>query len=132
MSTYNEDISEYWHERMPAEIKELSRKANHDLYFGPSYYDADDIEVSCFDEGAIQLDFKAACKAITEWCDENMYPLYLEDGCGILEEFPPEFFEEVENDDGEVVLVEVERPYYEWDIRDQMRIVFGKELAHYL
>ena len=117
---------------MPAEIKELSRKANHDLYFGPSYYDADDNEVSCFDEGAIQLDFKAACRAITEWCDENILPLYLELWCGILQDCRPEAFEEVENEEGDGELVELEMEYYEWDVRDQMKIVFGNELAVYL
>lgn len=129
---YDKDIEEYWAERMPEEIKVLANKANNDLYFGPSYYDEDGNEMSCFDEGAIPFDFGAACRAIKEWCDENMYPLYLEDGCGILEEFPPEFFEELENEDGELVVSEVEGDYREWDIRDQMKIVFGKELARYL
>ena len=132
MSTYDKDIEAYWAERMPAEIKTLANKAINDLYSGPSYYDADDNEVSCFDEGAIPFDFSAACRAITDWCEENMCNLYLEDWCGVLETAPPPQFEEVANDDGEIEVIDVERPYYEWSMREQMKIVFGNELAAYL
>jgi hypothetical protein len=129
---YDKDIEEYWAERMPEEIKVLANKANNDLYSGPSYYDEDGNEMSCFDEGAVPFDFRAACRAIKEWCDDNMYTLYLEDWCGILQVVRPEEFEEVENEDGEVELIEIEKLYYEWDTRDQMKIVFGEELARYL
>ena len=132
MSTYDKDIEAYWAERMPEEIKKLFDKAINDLYSGPSYYDEDDNEVSCFDEGAIPFDFRAACRALTDWCDERMVPLYVEPWCGILQDCQPEEFEEVEDDDGEVRTTMVELEYYEWDVRDQMKIVFGNELAAYL
>ena len=132
MSTYDKDIEAYWAERMPAEIKTLANKALRDLYFGPSYYDADDNEMSCFDEGAIPFDFRAACRALTDWCDERMVPLYVEPWCGVLQDYRPEEFEAVEDEDGEVRTTMVELEYYEWDVRDQMKIVFGNELAAYL
>ena len=112
MSTYDKDIEAYWAERMPEEIKKLFDKAINDLYSGPSYYDEDDNEVSCFDEGAIPFNFRAACRAITYWCDENMVPLYLETWSGYLECNRPEGDE----------------PYLEWDEQAQKKILFG-ELA---
>ncbi len=113
---YDADIKEYWHERMPAEIKELFDKAYSDLMLGPSYYDEDDNEVSCFEEGAIPFNFTSACRKIGDWCDENMTPLYLEDWCGVLETEPPE---------------DREAEYYCWDEHSQKKILFG-ELAPYL
>lgn len=116
MSNYDKDIEEYWHERMPEEIKEVFDKAINDLYTGPSYFDADGNEVSCFDEGAIHFDFSAACTKLRDWADENMTPLYLEEWCEMLQEDPPANSDEA---------------YYCWDEHSQKKIVFG-ELAPYL
>jgi hypothetical protein len=131
MSNYDNDIEEYWHERMTDEIRTAAGRANYDLMYGPTYYDADAEPASCFDESAIPFDFQAACRKVRDWADENMYPLFMEDWCGMLETSPPEQFEEVETEDGEVEYVDTDRPYSEWDVRDQMKIVFG-ELARYL
>lgn len=131
MSNYEKDIAEYWKERMPQEINKLSHRASADLYFGPTYYDEEDDEVTCFDEGATQFNFLGACKKISDWCDDNMYTLYMEPWCGMLEPCRPEQFEEVETEYGDTEVVELEVEYYEWSVRDQMKIVFG-ELAKYL
>lgn len=131
MHKYDNDIIEYWHERMPHALKELANKALHDLYCGPSYYDGNGDEVSCFDEDAIAFEFLKACKEVGAWCEDSMHPLYLDAWCGMLEAAPPEQYEEIENDEGEVEEVYAERSYYEWDVRNQMKILFG-ELASYL
>lgn len=59
----------YWREQMPAKIRELIRRLNHDLCSGPSYYDAGDNECSCFDEGATPFAFDAALHTVLEWTD---------------------------------------------------------------
>jgi hypothetical protein len=132
MSNFDHDIKEYWHERMPAEIKELFDKAYSDLMFGPSYYDEDDNEVSCFEEGAIPFNFTSACRKIGDWCNKAMVPLYVEPWCGILQDVRPGEVEVEENEDGEQELIElVCNEYYEWDEHSQKKILFG-ELAPYL
>jgi len=69
---YKEAIEEavaYHLSAMPKEVKEAISRANTDLYSGPSYYDKEGNEMSCFDEGAIPFDFSAACKIISEYTD---------------------------------------------------------------
>jgi len=64
-----EDAMQYHRSTMPANVKEAISKAKADLYAGPTYYDKDGNEASCFDEGAIPFDFKAACSLISEYTD---------------------------------------------------------------
>jgi hypothetical protein len=49
---------------IPDEITTLINQANADLYGGPLYLDADGEDCSCFDEGARQFNFSAACEEI--------------------------------------------------------------------
>jgi hypothetical protein len=55
---------------MPLHIADLISKAQSDLYFGPSYYDAEGEECSCFDDGAKAFDFKQACDVISKWLSD--------------------------------------------------------------
>lgn len=70
---YQEEVeaqAKYHLETMPPEVKEAIQKANNDLYCGPSYYDAEGNECSCFDEGNIPFDFKAAVKLISDYVND--------------------------------------------------------------
>ena len=113
---YKEAIEEavaYHLSAMPKEVKEAISRANTDLYSGPSYYDKEGNEMSCFDEGAIPFDFSAACKIISEYTDtvesikETIYGVD-EDG----EEFE---YDEIAIDSSDVV-----------------KAIVGKELFSYI
>jgi hypothetical protein len=60
----------YQREVMPLHIADLISKAQSDLYSGPSYYDAEGEECSCFDDGAKAFDFKQACNVTSKWLSD--------------------------------------------------------------
>ena len=73
MEDYKEilqDAVAYQREIMPKEIANLIRQCNNDLYSGPSYYDPEGNESSCFDEGATPFDFVNACNTIRDYLDD--------------------------------------------------------------
>lgn len=115
MNKYDADIKEYYQERMPDDIQTLAARAMYDLNFGPLYLSEEDESCSPFDEDSHRFDFTEACRKISDWCDENMTPLFMEEWCGYLEGNRPEGDE----------------PYFEWDEQAQKKILFG-ELAAYL
>jgi hypothetical protein len=134
---YDNDIREFFNEIMPADMKSLVSTTMSDLYSGPLYFDEDGDEVSCFDEGAIPFNFSKAVREISDWCDENLVPLYVEEWAGILQTSKPEPFLTVDDcqddeEDEDDYQQEYEEPsYYEFDIRYIKKILFG-ELASYL
>jgi hypothetical protein len=71
-------VTELYRETMPAQIKELIGKLNHDLYSGPSYYDSDGDECSCFDEGAEPFQFSTALAELREWLEDTIEDLQME------------------------------------------------------
>ncbi len=66
------DGAEYISANMPDRIKTLIRKANNDLYNGPSYYDEEDNETSCFDSKSTPFNFTSAVTEISDWFNENV------------------------------------------------------------
>jgi hypothetical protein len=71
-------MTEHYREVMPPGIKELIGKLNADLYGGPSYYDADGDECTCFDEGAERFPFVAALAELREWIDDTISDVQME------------------------------------------------------
>lgn len=114
MSKYEADIKEYYSDKMPEDIQILAARARYDLNFGPLYLSEGE-SCSPFDKGAVRFRFGEACTKISDWCDENMTPLFMETWCGYIEGNRPEGDE----------------PYFEWDEAAQKKILFG-ELAEYL
>jgi hypothetical protein len=102
---------------MPDDIRELIAKANNDLYSGPSYYDADGNECSCFDEGAVPFDFRAACKRISAWASD------VEDVRVSV------FYENEDDEEGELI---VDSEHVDGSARVILRNILGRELASYV
>jgi hypothetical protein len=102
-------MTEHYREVMPAPIKELISQLNHDLWGGPTYYDDDGEECSCFDEGAEPFQFSYSLECVRDWLDN-------------VEDI------QVEVDDDE----EAGTSYYQsvdGSAREIIRALVGKELA---
>ena len=107
-----EDAVKYHLSIIPKEVKELIAKANHDLYCGPSYYDKEGNECSCFDEEAIPFNFTEALKIISEYIDT-------------IDDITEEIYCD---DDGETA-PHMER--IDGSREEIMKELFGKELIQY-
>jgi hypothetical protein len=112
---------------IPAVTLELIGKARHDLYNGPSYYDADGEECSCFDDGAIAFDFVDACSRIDDALAE-VSGIWIDLDAADYSTTEPEPWED---EDGELY----EPDYSCWQevsASEVIRHIVGHELARYI
>jgi hypothetical protein len=137
MNTYDNDIREFYADKMPAHIKELIALLKRDLQWGPLYLDEDGEPCSPFDEGATLFSFDQGCAELREWADEAVDPLYMEPWCGYWQTEKPDHdgplgYEEDEDGNEVLFLEQVEAPEYVFmDVPEIRRILFG-ELSSYL
>lgn len=125
MST-TEQISEHF--IVPENVQKLASMANSDLWSGPTYLDEDGEPVSMFDPDYVRaFDFPGACQTITEWCDANINPVYMETWSGYLVNELPEY---EEDEDG--CIINDPQDYREYADSDVKEALFGRELAKHL
>lgn len=73
MESYKELLAEavaYQREIMPKEIADIIQQCNADLFNGPSYYDSEGNESSCFDEDSSPFDFTKACDTVRDYIND--------------------------------------------------------------
>lgn len=126
--------------KIPDNVKRMASLASWDLWYGPLTY--------CETCGADHLDdcecgdlkypgFEAACAIVSEWADENIESLYVEDYSDyVLTKEPQGRWENSEGDecdkfDEDAHYVEPEQ-YYFFERSDILKIIFDKELISYL
>jgi hypothetical protein len=63
---------------IPPEIKRAISLAQDDLYSGPVFVDENGETCEWCDKGSVPFDFKAACREIRDWLDENILDIKIE------------------------------------------------------
>ena len=125
---------------MPADIRKLRARITNDLYGGPTYYDADDNEVTCFDEGAKAFPFVSAVKKVRDWIHEN-WPstVWYNDSMGEISEYEPkcQCEEDTNGDDPEDNWAETTychclEEWCEVSLEELIDNAFDRETVHYL
>lgn len=124
---YESELSDYVESlSLTPEIKTLINQANADLYHGPLYLDEDGEEASCFDEGATQFDFRAACAQISQALG-NVSDLWIDTFSGNWQESEPEPFHE-----GDEFFNVNWEDWYHMDRSEVLAYIVGKELVRYV
>ena len=108
-------IREYY--KMPADIQDLTQRANYDLYAGPV---CDDPEYP---------GFCAATDEMAKWFAQQPQQVWVDTDCGEVLDREPEGYEDEET--GEWVDPDWEFFTY-FDVKDVKRVLFGRELASYI
>ena len=119
---YTESLS------LTPEIVNLINQAKVDLYYGPSYLDKDGEDCSCFDEGATQFDFRAACDKISEALG-NVSDLWIDTQSSDWQTKEPEWC--WKDPDGELCM-EYPEDWYHMERDEVLAYIVGKELVRYV
>lgn len=123
--------------KLPEEVTRLANLASWDLWNGP-IGPCDDYE-----DGKPYPGFSEACDVVSEWASDNLSdPLYVDDDCGMALESNPfddpcNWEYELDNPDDAIssglnAVYIGSKNVYELERKEQLQILFGKELAEYL
>ena len=127
---------------MPDDIRKLRQRITGDLYNGPTYFDENDNEVTCFDEGAKAFPFMTSVKMVRRWIHDN-WPctVWYNDAMGEISECAPncdcderrrEMIENTEMDEDEEFSCHCFEDWCEVDLKDLINAAFDRETSHYL
>lgn len=110
------------------EVIHMIELARHDLFYGPLYFDADNEECSCFDEGATAFNFSAACAKISDALD-FVGDLWVDTDSGDWQITEPQWC--WKDQDGELCM-EYPELWGHYDRHEVLTHIVGKELVTYI